>query len=158
MTKGSHNARYAELQDEYLTSRSGAVLAKMYDVCREAAGNYIKKYARSKGLVFADLEERAHDAAMYVISRHLKNPAFKVSRLSAYVHYGFLNVMFKGREHERMETPLDERLAWMDADPLQEAAEEEPPARALNLNIMAPAPERKAPRQLWLFPGMEDPT
>jgi hypothetical protein len=157
MAQDGHNVRYAELQDEYLKSRSDAVLVKMYDVCREAAGNYIKKYARHKGLVFEDLEERAHDAAMYVISRHLKKPAFKVKRLSAYVHYGFLNVMFKGREHEQMETPLDESVVCMAADPLQAAAEEEPRAQAHERKVTAPEPERKPPRQYVLFPELEDP-
>jgi hypothetical protein len=103
----NHNESYASLQDEYLKTRDNRTLGKMYLIAKEVALNYLRKYCNLHGLVL-DTEELSHDAAMYVIEQHLRKPHWSVARISAYVYFGVLKVLFKNKEREKNEVSYEE--------------------------------------------------
>jgi hypothetical protein len=104
--KPTHNDRYSVLQEKYLKTRNGALLERMYGIAGEAARNYLRKYCRRKGIRLNNLTEKAHDAALFVIEQYLRKPAFKVIKISAYIHFGVLKVLFKDKERETREVTL----------------------------------------------------
>jgi hypothetical protein len=106
----THNEQYEALQKEYLETRDNKVLGEMYLIAKEAAANYIKKYCRSKGLYNLDIEEKSHDAALFVIEQYLIKSKFKVEKLSAYIHFGVIKVLFKNKNIEISEISYDELL------------------------------------------------
>jgi hypothetical protein len=103
----THNERYESLQEEYMTTRSNKTLGKMYEVAREAAFNYLRKYCNNRGIRL-DTEELSHDAAMFVIEQHLRKPEWTVQKISAYIHFGVLKVLFGDKERETREVSYEE--------------------------------------------------
>jgi hypothetical protein len=103
----NHNESYDSLQTEYLKTRDGRTLGRMYEIAKEAAFNYLRKYCRSHG-VSLDIEELSHDAAMFVIEQYLRKPEWKVLRISAYIHFGVIKVLYRDKERETREVSLDE--------------------------------------------------
>jgi hypothetical protein len=136
----THNERYERVQEKYLETRDQGLLEEMYGICAELAGNYIRKYARQRGLRL-DAEELAHDSAVYVIEQYLKKPAFRVGRISAYIHFGCVKSLFRDKERERRETlwedlaclPYETEEAFPEesarpAAPVPDAGKNKPPA------------------------------
>jgi hypothetical protein len=105
--KVPHNEAYDSLQEEYLNTRNGRTLEKMYRIAREVSRNYLKGYCKRSG-IWLNIDERSHDSAMYVIDKYLKNPEFRVKSLSAYVYYGFLKTTFVNKKTEIREVSYDE--------------------------------------------------
>jgi hypothetical protein len=105
-----HNKIYEALQEKYLKTRNPEILANMYDVARTVSFNYIKKYCERKGIRLNDIYEKSHDAALFVIEQHLKKPDFKVKRISAYVYFGSIKVLFSGKDAEIKETSYEEYM------------------------------------------------
>jgi hypothetical protein len=103
----THNEQYDSLQSEYLKTRDNAVLGKMYEVAKQAAFNYLQKYCNKRGIKL-DNKELSHDAAMFVIEQHLKKPEWFVIKISAYIHFGVIKVLYKDKEREMREVSYEE--------------------------------------------------
>jgi hypothetical protein len=106
----THNEIYESLQNNYLETRDNRILGKMYEIAKEAAANYIRKYSRQRGLFNLDIEEKSHDSALFVIEQYLRKPDFKVDRISAYIHFGTRKALFKNKDIEMNELSYDEIL------------------------------------------------
>jgi hypothetical protein len=109
VTVKNHNETYEELQTEYLRTRDNKTLGEMYEVAKEAAFNYLKKYCNGHGIRL-DIEELSHDAAIFVIEQYLRKPEWKVTRISAYIHFGVIKVLFRDKKRETTEVSLDEMI------------------------------------------------
>lgn len=107
----THNELYDALQTEYLKTKDNTTLGKMYETAKTAAFNYIKKYCKSHGLYNFDIEEHAHEAALYVIEQYLRKPSFTVGKISAYIHFGVIKSLFKNKNIEMIEISYDELIA-----------------------------------------------
>jgi hypothetical protein len=110
-----HNDEYVKQQDLYFENKDNKILSdkalsKMYLIAKEAAYNYIKKYCNQRGLHHLDMEEKSHEAAIFVIEQYLKKPEFKVEKISAYVYFGVRKVLFKNKEIEQMEVSYEEMI------------------------------------------------
>jgi hypothetical protein len=105
----THNIQFAELQEEYLKTRDPECLGKMYPLCVEVASNYIRKYARTRGLQL-DIPELSHDSAIYAIEQYLKKPDFKINYIATYMRFGALKSMFRDKEHDQWEVSFDDLL------------------------------------------------
>jgi hypothetical protein len=105
----THNEIYDQLQKEYLKNKDNKVLGKMYEIAKEAAKNYLVKYCRDKGIRL-DVNELSHDAALFIIEQYLKKPGFKVDKLSAYIYYGTIKVLFKDKDREQKEVSYEQYI------------------------------------------------
>jgi hypothetical protein len=106
----THNEIYEELQNKYLKTKDNKTLGKMYEIAKQAAFNYIKKYCQSHGLYNFDISEKSHDAALFVIEQYLKKPEFKIDKISAYVYFGVQKSLFKNKDIEMREVSYDELI------------------------------------------------
>jgi hypothetical protein len=88
------NERYDQLQDAYLELRDAGLLIEMYQIAKHAARNYIRNYCLHKKL-HLEVPELAHDAAMYLIEQYLKPKVFRIKRLSAYIYFGVIKVLYR---------------------------------------------------------------
>jgi hypothetical protein len=105
----THNERFAELQEAYLQTRDQKHLNEMYRLCVDIATNYIRKYARKRGL-HLDIPELSHDSALYAIEQYLKKPGFRINRISAYMHFGCVKNLCRNKEREQREVSYDAYL------------------------------------------------
>jgi hypothetical protein len=105
----THNVQFAELQEEYLTTRDPKLLGKMYLLCVEVASNYIRKYARTRGLSL-DIPELSHDSAIYAIEQYLKKPGFRIKYIATYMRLGAIKNMFRDKEHDQQEVSYDDLM------------------------------------------------
>jgi hypothetical protein len=118
----SHNALYDALQEEYFRERDAAVLTKMYEVAKKVSRNYLNNYCRKKGIHLGNLDEMSHDSAIFVIDQYLRKPDFKITKISAYVHFGVIKTLFCNKDNERKEVSYetiveggwDKRLSILD--------------------------------------------
>jgi hypothetical protein len=109
----THNEEYEEQQKIYLENRDNKIVAdralgRMYLIAKQAAFNYINKYCRSRGLHNLDVDELSHEASTYVIEQYLRKPQFNVGKISAYIHYGVIKVLYRNKDHEMMEVSYDD--------------------------------------------------
>jgi hypothetical protein len=105
----THNSQFAELQEEYLKTRDHRYLDKMYRLCVEVATNYIRKYARKRGLQL-DIPELSHDSAIYAIEQYLRKPGFRIESISAYMHLGCVKNLFGNKDRDQREASYDDLL------------------------------------------------
>jgi hypothetical protein len=103
----THNALYNDLQEKYLETRDARLLEKMYRIAGEAARNYLRKHLKKKGIRLNNLDELAHDAALFVIEQYLRKPWFKVRKLSAYIYFGIIKVLYKDKKRETSEVSYE---------------------------------------------------
>jgi hypothetical protein len=103
-----HNEQYEALQTKYMKTKDNKILGDMYSIAKQCAFNYIRKYCQQKGLHHLDIEEKSHEAALFVIEQYLKKPEFKVEKISAYVYFGVRKTLFKNKDIEQMEVSYDE--------------------------------------------------
>jgi hypothetical protein len=118
----THNKQFLELQADYLRTGDGKYLSRMYRLCVDMAGNYIRKYARERRLKL-DVAELSHDSAVFVIERYLKEPGFKIDRISAYMYFGCVKNLYRDKEWEQRRVSYDDYMNGRE----QEYAIEEPP-------------------------------
>lgn len=111
----THNEIFNKLQEDYLKTRNPETLSKMYLVILELQTNYIKNYCKKKS-IYLDIEEKAEDASTWVIERYLKNPDFKIDKISAYAYFGFLKSMFKDSEQEKNCISYDSLIAKLEKE------------------------------------------
>lgn len=103
----THNAKFADLQEQYFSNgRDSEILGKMYEVICEYLKNRLRKYCRDKNISL-DIEEKTDIGALWLIERYLRDPDFKIDRLSAYGHFGLLKALYSNIEEEQKETSLD---------------------------------------------------
>jgi hypothetical protein len=106
----THNEQYEKLQIEYLKTKDNKILGKMYEISKQAAYNYIKKYCQSHGLYNIDTDELSHEASLFVIEQYLNKPEFSVGKISAYIHFGVIKALFKNKNIEMNEVSYDELI------------------------------------------------
>jgi hypothetical protein len=99
----THNEQYEKLQQEYLKNRDNNILGEMYRIAKRAALNYLRKYCQSHGLIHLEIEEKSHDAALFVIEQYLKKQNFKVEKISAYIYFGVKKALFTNSDREQRE-------------------------------------------------------
>lgn len=105
-----HNEVFADLQNQYFKNgRDHEILAKMYEVFCEYLKNRINKYCRDKNIRL-DVEEKVDIGATWLLERYLRNPDFRIERLSAYAHFGLLKALYSNIEEEKAEVSLDSIL------------------------------------------------
>lgn len=90
------NDLFAELQEEYLKDRNPQKLTEMYFLIKRYMRRTFAKYCRKHNLVYnpVETEELLEDMTLQTIEQYLKHPEFKIERMSAYAHFGFVKVMY----------------------------------------------------------------
>jgi hypothetical protein len=106
---GTHNIRFAGIQEEYLKTGDKRHLTGMYLLCAEVAANCIKKYCRERRL-YLPVDELAHDTATYVINRYLKDADFKLNPMTGYVLLCSKGIMFADKNWNRRKVSFED---WM---------------------------------------------
>jgi hypothetical protein len=104
----THNELYEELQTKYLETRDSKTLGEMYEIAKQAAFNYIRKYCQSRGLYNLDIDELSHYASLFVIEQYLRKHEFSVGKISAYIHFGTIKALFRNKNIEMNEVSYDE--------------------------------------------------
>jgi hypothetical protein len=111
-----HNDLFAVAQDTYLTARAAGnkreadrYLGEMYKITRECCQNMIRKTLKKNGVTESNIEDDIEDATMYVISKYLLKPEFRVKRLSAYAHFAIVSTLYseKRKTREKHEVSLE---------------------------------------------------
>jgi hypothetical protein len=103
---GTHNIRFAEVQEKYVKDRKSAYLDQMYLICLELAKRYIAKYARGRGLTL-DTDELAHDSVAYVIGRYIVNPDFRLNPMSGYLFRCCNSIMWRDKTWNKKTVSLE---------------------------------------------------
>jgi hypothetical protein len=112
-----HNDMFAVAQNKYLSARSNgdkkkadAAMNEMYKVCHDCAKNMLKNELRKNGIKANDIDDDIEDCCMYIITKYLSKPEFKINKLSAYMHYAVVAVLYneKRKEREQREISLEE--------------------------------------------------
>jgi hypothetical protein len=106
---GTHNIRFAHIQEEYFKTRDNKHLTEMYLLCAEVAANCIGKYARTHRLAL-NIDEFAHDTATYVINRYLENAQFKLDPMTGYILLCTKGVMFRDKNWNKRKVSFED---WM---------------------------------------------
>jgi hypothetical protein len=106
----THNEQYEKLQQEYLKNRDNNILGEMYGIAKQAAFNYLRKYCQSHGLTHLEIEEKSHDASLYIIEQYLRKPEFRVTKLSAYIYFGVKKALFTNSDTEQREVSYEQYI------------------------------------------------
>jgi hypothetical protein len=110
----THNERFSELESKYieskntLNSKANYYLDQMYLLIKEITYNYINDYCFKKGLTHIDKNEKAHDAAMFIILQYLKKPDFKIKAISSYAYFGIKKALFQNKNQEMNEVSYEQ--------------------------------------------------
>ena len=101
--KMNHNEIFAELQDKYYVTNSKKVLEEMYVLLLEFYRNYITDYARKRGLKFSKekIDDLKVEMAERTISHYLKNPHFRIEKLSSYGFFDFIKIITQNKTEDR---------------------------------------------------------
>jgi hypothetical protein len=103
---GTHNIRFAEVQEQYLKTRDKKLLDQMYLICLKLAERYLKKYAYSHRLTL-DIAGFAHDSAAYVIGMYLKKPGFRLEPLSGYLYCCCKSAMWRDKTWDKKTVSME---------------------------------------------------
>lgn len=91
----SDNEIYCQMQDEYLKDKSNnANSKKLYEFLKELSKKFLATYFQKKALPLADADTKAHDMAVWVMTRYLTDKNFKVKKISAYLYFAMLKTLF----------------------------------------------------------------
>lgn len=112
----THNEQFEILQNEYIKDHNSKTLEKMYLLIYELESNYIKDYCRKKHLIINDLDEKAEDATTWIIERYLKDPTFRIDKISAYAYFGFKKSMFKNYREEMKTMSYDSLISKVEKE------------------------------------------
>lgn len=99
----NHNELFDELQDKYYKTNSKKVLEEMYLLLLEFYKNYITDYARKRGIKFSKekIDDLKVEMAERTISHYLKNPNFRIEKLSAYGYFDFIKIITQNKANDR---------------------------------------------------------
>lgn len=99
----NHNELFAELQNKYYQTNDKKVLEEMYLLLLEFYKNYITDYARKRGLKFTKekVDDLKVEMAERTISHYLRNPNFRIEKLSSYGYFDFIKIITQNKTEDR---------------------------------------------------------
>ena len=99
----NHNKIFDELQNKYYKTKNNSVLEEMYLLLLEFYRNYITDYARKRGLKFTKekIDDLRTEMAERTISHYLKNPSFRIEKLSSYGYFDFIKIITQNKTEDK---------------------------------------------------------
>ena len=99
----NHNELFDDLQEKYYKTNDKKILEEMYVLLLEFYRNYITDYARKRGLKFTKetIDDLKVEMAERTISHYLKNPNFRIEKLSAYGYFDFIKIITQNKTEEK---------------------------------------------------------
>ena len=99
----NHNELFADLQNKYYKTNNKKVLEEMYLLLLEFYRNYITDYARKRSLKFTKetIDDLRAEMAERTISHYLKNPNFRIEKLSSYGYFDFIKIITQNKAEDR---------------------------------------------------------
>ena len=99
----NHNELFTKLQDKYHKTNNKKVLEEMYLLLLEFYKNYINDYARKRGLKFSKekVDDLKVEMAERTISHYLKNPNFRIEKLSSYGYFDFIKIITQSKTEDK---------------------------------------------------------
>ena len=99
----NHNELFANLQEKYYKTNDNSVLEEMYLLLLEFYKNYITDYARKRGLKFTKekVDDLRAEMAERTISHYLKNPNFRIEKLSSYGYFDFIKIITQNKVEDK---------------------------------------------------------
>lgn len=94
------NETLLNYQYEFYRNDKQKALKKMYSLSLTICRRMVNKYMQSKKIYFSDVDEKAHDAAMYVLTRFMKPNSTYAIRKSfiAALHHAVLYIVCHRRK------------------------------------------------------------
>ena len=101
--KMNHNELFAKLQEKYYKTNDKKILEEMYVLLLEFYRNYITDYTRKRGLKFTKekIDDLKVEMAERTLSHYLKNPNFRIEKLSSYGYFDFIKIITQDRSEDR---------------------------------------------------------
>ena len=99
----NHNESFANLQEKYYKTKNNSVLEEMYLLLLEFYRNYITDYARKRNLKFTKekIDDLRSEMAERTISHYLKNPNFRIEKLSSYGYFDFIKIITQNKTEDK---------------------------------------------------------
>ena len=99
----NHNEMFAKLQEKYYKTNDKKVLEEMYLLLLDFYRNYITDYAKKRGLKFTKekIDDLRTEMAERTISHYLKNPQFRIEKLSSYGYFDFIKIITQNKAEDR---------------------------------------------------------
>ena len=99
----NHNEMFADLQEKYYQTNDKKILEEMYLLLLEFYINYITYYARKRGLKFTKekIDDLRAEMAERTVSHYLKNPNFRIEKLSSYGYFDFIKIITQNKTEDR---------------------------------------------------------
>ena len=99
----NHNELFAKLQEKYYQTNDKKVLEEMYLLLLEFYRNYITDYSRKRGLKFTKekIDDLRAEMAERTVSHYLKNPNFRIEKLSSYGYFDFIKIITQNKAEDR---------------------------------------------------------
>ena len=99
----NHNKLFDDLQNKYYKNNDKKVLEEMYLLLLEFYRNYITDYARKRGLKFTKekIDDLKIEMAERTISHYLKNPHFRIEKLSSYGYFDFIKIITQNKTEDK---------------------------------------------------------
>ena len=99
----NHNKLFDDLQNKYYKTNNKKVLEEMYVLLLEFYRNYITDYAIKRGLKFTKekIDDLRAEMAERTVSHYLKNPNFRIEKLSSYGYFDFIKIITQNKTEDR---------------------------------------------------------
>ena len=99
----NHNELFADLQDKYYKTNDKKILEEMYVLLLEFYRNYITDYAKKRGLKFTKekIDDLKVEMAERTVSHYLKNPNFRIEKLSSYGYFDFIKIITQNKTEDK---------------------------------------------------------
>ena len=99
----NHNKLFDDLQNKYYKNNDKKVLEEMYLLLLEFYRNYITDYARKRGLKFTKekIDDLKIEMSERTISHYLKNPHFRIEKLSSYGYFDFIKIITQNKTEDK---------------------------------------------------------
>ena len=99
----NHNKLFDDLQNKYYKTNDKKILEEMYLLLLEFYRNYITDYARKRGLKFTKekIDDLRTEMAERTISHYLKNPDFRIEKLSSYGYFDFIKIITQNKTEDK---------------------------------------------------------
>ena len=99
----NHNKLFDDLQNKYYKTKNNSVLEEMYLLLLEFYKNYITDYAKKRGLKFTKekIDDLRTEMAERTISHYLKNPNFRIEKLSSYGYFDFIKIITQNKTEDK---------------------------------------------------------
>ena len=99
----NHNKLFDDLQNKYYKNSDRKILEEMYLLLLEFYRNYINDYARKRCLKFVKekIDDLRSEMAERTISHYLKNPNFRIEKLSSYGYFDFIKIITQNKTEDK---------------------------------------------------------